>query len=112
MSLPLRPAPALLYDPAMTQRKMKFGVWLPSFAWPQDNTWETARYLKEWCHKADQAGLDIWVIDHLLVAPGLYGSSWLEPGSSSFWAGSVGGRFGSAMGMGLFLVVRIGRPVV
>jgi chloramphenicol O-acetyltransferase len=47
---------------------MRFGVWLPSFTW-EDDTWVSARELREWCIRADHAGVDIWVIDHLLVAP-------------------------------------------
>ena len=58
--------------------KMRFGVWLPSFTW-DDDTWVSARELREWCVRADHAGIDVWVIDHLLVAPGLYGDAWLEP---------------------------------
>ena len=62
----------------MASKKMQFGVWLPSFTWP-DNSWEPVHYMKEWAIKADHAGIDLWVVDHLLVAPGLYGASWLEP---------------------------------
>ena len=59
-------------------RTMQFGVWLPSFT-RADDTWGSARALREWCIRADHAGIDIWIIDHLLVAPGLYATSWLEP---------------------------------
>src|SRR5918911_1556333 len=62
----------------MANKRMQFGVWLPNFTW-SDNTWEPAHYMKEWAIRADHAGIDVWVIDHLLVAPGLYGASWLEP---------------------------------
>jgi len=40
--------------------RMQVGVWLPSFTWPRDNTWEPAHYLKEWSIKCDHAGIDIW----------------------------------------------------
>jgi len=88
---------------------MQFGVWLPSFAWPRDNTWEPARYLKEWCVKADHAGLDIWVIDHLLVAPGLYGSSWLEPMEMLTYAAAVTQDVKLATGI---LVLPVRNPVL
>ena len=29
--------------------------------------------------KCEEYGIDVWVIDHLLSAPGLYGNAWLEP---------------------------------
>jgi hypothetical protein len=93
----------------VANQKMKFGVWLPSFAWPQDNTWEPARYLKEWCVKADHAGVDIWVIDHLLVAPGLYGSSWLEPMEMLTYAAAVTQDVKLATGI---LVLPVRNPVL
>jgi alkanesulfonate monooxygenase SsuD/methylene tetrahydromethanopterin reductase-like flavin-dependent oxidoreductase (luciferase family) len=33
----------------------------------------------DYARKCNELGYDIWVIDHLLHAPGLYGMSWLEP---------------------------------
>ena len=89
--------------------RMQFGVWLPSFTWPQDNTWEPAKYLKDWCVKADHAGIDIWVIDHLLVAPGLYGSSWLEPMEMLTYAAAVTQHVKLATGI---LVLPVRNPVM
>ena len=58
---------------------MKFGVWIPSYTWP-GLTYERARRdVVAFSQRADALGLDLWVIDHLLTAPGLYGMSWLEP---------------------------------
>ena len=88
---------------------MKFGVWLPSFAWPDTNTWEPARQLKEWCVKADQSGVDIWVIDHLLVAPGLYGGTWLEPMEMLTYAAAVTEQVTLAPGI---LVMPVRNPVL
>jgi alkanesulfonate monooxygenase SsuD/methylene tetrahydromethanopterin reductase-like flavin-dependent oxidoreductase (luciferase family) len=87
---------------------MQFGVWLPSFTWP-DHTWEPAHYLKEWCRKLDAAGLDIWVIDHLLVAPGLYGGSWLEPMELLSYAAALTERVKLATGI---LVLPVRNPVL
>lgn len=93
----------------MADRTMKFGVWLPSFAWPQDNTWEPAHHLKEWCVKADHAGVDIWVVHHLLVAPGLYGGSWLEPMEMLTYAAAVTRDVKLATGI---LVLPVRNPVL
>jgi|SRR5579884_1323500 len=87
---------------------MKFGVWLPSFTW-EDNTWVPARDLKEWCVRADHGGVDIWVIDHLLVAPGLYGASWLEPMETLTYAAAVTSRVKVAPGI---LVMPVRNPVL
>ncbi|MBI4493963.1 MAG: LLM class flavin-dependent oxidoreductase [Chloroflexi bacterium] len=58
---------------------MKFALWIPSYAWPDLTHTQARRAVKEFARKADGLGLDLWVIDHLLHAPGLYGVSWLEP---------------------------------
>jgi alkanesulfonate monooxygenase SsuD/methylene tetrahydromethanopterin reductase-like flavin-dependent oxidoreductase (luciferase family) len=88
---------------------MRFGVWLPSFAWPGTNTWEPARALGEWCTRADDAGLDVWVIDHLLMAPGLYGGSWLEPMQTLSYAAALTRRVKLATGI---LVLPVRNPVL
>lgn len=92
----------------MAKRKMRFGTWLPSFTWP-DNSWEPAHYLKEWCVKLDHAGVDIWVVDHLLVAPGLYGGSWLEPMELLTYAAAVTRDVKLATGI---LVLPVRNPVL
>ena len=59
--------------------ELKLGVWVPSFTFP-DLTYERAIHsVKTFGRRAEELGLDLWVIDHLLTAPGLYGMSWLEP---------------------------------
>ena len=88
---------------------MQFGVWLPSFAWPDVNGWESARYLSQWCTKAEEAGLDIWVVDHLLIAPGLYGASWLEPLQTLSYAAALTARVKLATGI---LVLPVRNPVL
>ena len=93
----------------MGSRTMRFGVWLPSFTW-EDDTWVSARELREWCIRADHAGVDIWVIDHLLVAPVLYSTSWLEPdGSPSTYAAALTERVQVAPGI---LVLPVRNPVL
>jgi alkanesulfonate monooxygenase len=39
--------------------------------------------------KANDLGIDLWTIDHLLHAPGLYGMSWLEPLTVTTWAAAA-----------------------
>src|SRR6202043_830071 len=57
---------------------LRFGVWIPTYAWA-DASPEHVRRLTQGIAKCEQYHLDIWVIDHLLAAPGLYGVAWLEP---------------------------------
>ena len=92
----------------MGSRTMRFGVWLPSFTWG-DDTWVSARELREWCIRADHAGVDIWVIDHLLVAQGLYGASWLEPMELLTYAAALTERVRVAPGI---LVLPVRNPVL
>src|SRR5205807_8076155 len=55
---------------------LRFGVWLPTYAWA-DAGREQARRLAASVQKCEEHGFDIWVIDHLLTASGLYGVAWL-----------------------------------
>jgi alkanesulfonate monooxygenase SsuD/methylene tetrahydromethanopterin reductase-like flavin-dependent oxidoreductase (luciferase family) len=57
---------------------LTFGVWLPTYAWPDAGP-EHVQRLAESIRRCEEYGFDIWVIDHLLTAPGLYGETWLEP---------------------------------
>ena len=58
---------------------MKFGAWIPSFS-RHKMDYSEAEGIREYARKAEDLGFDgVWVIDHLLYAPGLYGISWLEP---------------------------------
>lgn len=58
---------------------MRFGVYLPSFAWA-DLGFEPIRRLREFARRAEALGFEsLWVAEHLLTAPGLYGVPWLSP---------------------------------
>lgn len=58
---------------------MRFGVYLPSFAWA-DLGFEQIRRLREFARRAEALGFEsLWVAEHLLTAPGLYGVPWLSP---------------------------------
>jgi alkanesulfonate monooxygenase len=58
---------------------MRFGVWIPSYTYPDLDYARVKQGVDGFSRKANEMGLDLWVIDHLLHAPGLYGMSWLEP---------------------------------
>lgn len=58
---------------------MQIGIWLPSYTYPE-LTYERVRSsVGDYSRRCNELGYDIWVIDHLLHAPGLYGMAWLEP---------------------------------
>jgi probable F420-dependent oxidoreductase len=58
---------------------MRFGVYLPTFAWG-DLGFDQAARVKEFARKADELGFDaLWVAEHFLEAPGLYGTVWMSP---------------------------------
>ena len=68
---------------------MKFGVWIPSYCYPEMDYGRVQREVGDFSRKANDYGIDLWVIDHLLHAHGLYGMTWLEPMSVLTWAGAV-----------------------
>lgn len=73
---------------------MRFGLRIPSFAWP-GLTHDDARDLGDYCRRVDSLPFqDIWVIEHLLAAPAVYGVSWLDPLVVLTFAGGVTERVG------------------
>ena len=68
---------------------MKFGVWIPSYCYPEMDYGRAQREVGDFSRKANDYGIDLWVIDHLLHAHGLYGMTWLEPMSVLTWAGAA-----------------------
>src|SRR6185312_14353006 len=57
----------------------KVGIFFPSFVWPDSNSMEPIEQVDACLERCEQHGFDVWVVDHLLVAPGLYGATWLDP---------------------------------
>jgi len=58
---------------------MRFGLRLPSYAWP-DATYDQVRRLGAYARHAEEVGFDsLWVIEHLLVSPALYAVAWHDP---------------------------------
>lgn len=58
---------------------VKAGIFFPSFVWPDTGEMEPIEQVDACLARCEQYGLDVWVVDHLLVAPGLYGATWLDP---------------------------------
>lgn len=57
---------------------MKFGVFLPSFIFPDASPDHAAR-LRNFARRAEELGFDsLWITDHIVTATGLYGVSWLD----------------------------------
>src|SRR5213594_3049041 len=87
---------------------MRFGVYLPTFAWA-DLTFEQAARVKTFARKAEDLGFDaLWVAEHFLVAPGLYGTVWMSPLLCLAHAASVTSRIRLATGL---LIVPYYHPV-
>src|SRR5436309_12767959 len=90
--------------------KLKFGAWIPTYAWAERSGGaRNVRNIHESIEKCEKHGIDVWVIDHLLSAPGLYGNAWLEPLSTLAYAAAVTSRVKLATGI---LVLPVRHPVV
>lgn len=68
---------------------MRFGAWIPSYAYPGLDYARAKKGTDTFAKKANERHIDLWVIDHLLHAPGLYGMPWLEPMSVLTHAAAV-----------------------
>ncbi len=87
---------------------MRFGVYLPTFAWP-DPAFDQAARVTAFARKAEDLGFDaLWVAEHFLVAPGLYGTVWMSPLLCLAHAASVTTRIRLATGL---LIVPYYHPV-
>ena len=91
---------------------VQIGIWVPSYAWSvADGEEQTQRMkrLKEYITRCEELGFDVWDIDHLLTAPGLYGNAWLEPMSVLTYAAALTERV--KLGTGI-LVAPLRNPVL
>src|SRR5437660_11484569 len=78
---------------------MRFGVYLPTFAW-RDLRFDQAARVKEFARKAEALGFDaLWVAEHFLEAPGVYGTVWMSPLLCLAHAASVTTRIRLAAGL-------------
>jgi hypothetical protein len=57
----------------------RVGIFFPSFVWPDTHEMEPRADVDACLERCEEHGFDVWVVDHLLVAPGLYGATWLDP---------------------------------
>src|ERR671936_2334720 len=90
--------------------KLKFGAWIPTYAWSDGSGGaRNVRNIRESIEKCEEYGIDVWVIDHLLSAPGLYGVAWLEPLNVLSYAAALTSRVQLATGI---LVLPVRHPVV
>ena len=90
--------------------KMKFGAWIPTYAWSGGKSDpKNVKRIRESIEKCEDHGIDVWVIDHLLSAPGLYGNAWLEPLNSLAFAAALTSKVKIATGI---LVLPVRHPVV
>ena len=87
---------------------LEFGVWLPTYAWPDAGP-DHVRRVRTAVEKCEQYGFDVWVIDHVLSAPGLYGVAWLEPLATLAYAAALTRKVRLATGI---LVLPVRHPVV
>jgi probable F420-dependent oxidoreductase len=78
---------------------MRFGVYLPTFA-GRDLGFDEAARVKAFARKAEDLGFDaLWVAEHFLEAPGLYGTVWMSPLLCLAHAASVTTRIRLATGL-------------
>src|SRR5919201_979406 len=90
--------------------KLKFGAWIPTYAWSDKSGGaENVQRIHESIRKCEEHGIDVWVIDHLLSAPGLYGNAWLEPLNVLAYAAALTSKVKLATGI---LVLPVRHPVV
>jgi hypothetical protein len=56
--------------------KLKFGAWIPTYAWSGGKSdTKNVKRIRASIEKCEDQGIDVWVVDHLLSAPGLYGNA-------------------------------------
>jgi probable F420-dependent oxidoreductase len=78
---------------------VRFGVYLPTFA-GRDLGFDQAARVKAFARKAEDLGFDaLWVAEHFLEAPGLYGTVWMSPLLCLAHAASVTSRIRLATGL-------------
>ncbi|MGH3321823.1 MAG: LLM class flavin-dependent oxidoreductase [Streptosporangiaceae bacterium] len=91
---------------------VRIGIWLPSYSGESvdaDGQRRRVQRLRDYIRHCDELDFDIWDIDHLLTAPGLYGDSWLEPLSVLTYAAGLTDK--AKLGTGI-LVLPLRNPVL
>jgi alkanesulfonate monooxygenase SsuD/methylene tetrahydromethanopterin reductase-like flavin-dependent oxidoreductase (luciferase family) len=68
---------------------MEYGTWIPAYCYPGLDHERVQREVRAFSERANKHGIDLFVIDHLLHAPGLYGMPWMEPLTTLTYASAV-----------------------
>ncbi len=90
-------------------RPVRFGLRIPSYAWPE-LSYQDSRALLDYCRRIDHLPFeDIWVIDHLLASKGVYGVSWIDSMTMLAAAAGVTDRVGLGTAA---LVLPLRHPVI
>ena len=83
----------------LAERILTSKVYLPTFAGPHLD-FDQAALVKDFARKAEDLGFDaLWVAEHFLEAPGLYGTVWMSPLLCLAHAASVTTRIRLATGL-------------
>src|ERR1700693_4724949 len=87
---------------------MRFGLALPSFSFADLDKTKAAR-LPDCARRAEALGYEsLWVVEHLLTAPGLYGTAWLSPLETLSFAAGCTSTIKLATGI---LIIALRNPV-
>ena len=87
---------------------MRFGLMLPSYSFSSLD-YPTAGRLRDIARRAEALDFEaLWVVDHLLTAPGLYGTAWLSPVETLAFAAGATTRIKLATGI---LILALRNPV-
>ncbi len=87
---------------------MRFGLMLPSFSF-SDLDYERSGRLRDFAVRAEAMGFEsLWAAEHLLTAPGLYGTGWLSPLETMAFVAGCTQRIKLATGI---LILAIRNPV-
>lgn len=87
---------------------MRFGLMLPSYSF-RSLDYETAGRLRDIARHAEMLDYEaLWVVDHLLTAPGLYGTAWLSPLETLAFVAGATTRIKLATGI---LILALRNPV-
>ena len=89
--------------------RAQIALYFPSYVWPDTQRTDPLGKIRACIERAEHYGFDIWVIDHLLVAPGLYGATWLDPFAILNYAAALTRRV--HLGTGI-LVAPVRQPAI
>jgi alkanesulfonate monooxygenase SsuD/methylene tetrahydromethanopterin reductase-like flavin-dependent oxidoreductase (luciferase family) len=89
--------------------RAQIALYFPSYVWPETQRTDPLDKVRACIERAEHYGFDIWVIDHLLIAPGLYGATWLDPLAILNYAAALTRRV--ALGTGI-LVAPVRQPAL